>query len=318
MNEIKKENLEEQSTQDTTEVPNISLSAEQVEEIEKEAEESLEELDKENTDKKHGWGEPVEGEVEIDGEIVKVRYREKVITLPEHRRKETGITRIRRRELLPPLPKGLYLTPEDRIALSKNKGEWYVEKEAKDDSEGKKYLPAYNGAEKFDDVYKLLTNRVYPNPENYAHIVHYIHTYYKSDRKNMMTEKMKSFLENGFYFQKIDKNIGMSFDLYPGHMYQSEYANPVFIFDGREGSALDIKANLRKEEAYLETHGLVKKHEIHINPNEHGSPLRFCDAKCALIPTKRGLNVLFFETGNEDEKDDKIALSTSTSSASSQ
>jgi len=31
--------------------------------------------------------------------------------------------------------------------------------------------------------------------------------------------------------------------------------------------------------------------------------LRWCNAEVALIPTKKGLNVLFFETGDEDKKE---------------
>lgn len=50
--------------------------------------------------KSKGWGEPVETEIEVEGKKEKVRYREKVIELPKHRQQETGIKRIRRREIL--------------------------------------------------------------------------------------------------------------------------------------------------------------------------------------------------------------------------
>ena len=56
------------------------------------------------------WGEPVKGEVEVEGKKVEVSYREKVIELPKHRQEETGIKRIRRRELLLPFPDGLFIS----------------------------------------------------------------------------------------------------------------------------------------------------------------------------------------------------------------
>jgi len=31
-------------------------------------------------------------------------------------------------------------------------------------------------------------------------------------------------------------------------------------------------------------------------------PLRWCHAELALVPAKRGLNVLFFETGDDEKK----------------
>ena len=37
-------------------------------------------------------------------------------------------------------------------------------------------------------------------------------------------------------------------------------------------------------------------------------PLRWCHAELAIIPTKRSLNVLFFETGDEDKNKEEINL----------
>ena len=42
--------------------------------------------------------------------------------------------------------------------------------------------------------------------------------------------------------------------------------------------------------------------EIPIVNHPGTKPLRWCHAECALIPTKRSLNILFFETGEEDEE----------------
>ena len=67
------------------------------------------------------WGKPVKGEVEIEGKKVEVSYREKVIELPKHRQEATGIKRIRRRELLPPFPEGLFISNHEKNITDKYK-----------------------------------------------------------------------------------------------------------------------------------------------------------------------------------------------------
>lgn len=266
--------------------------------------------DFEDPEGKSGKWKTVKGEVEVEGKKVEVFYREKVIELPKYRQEETGIKRIRRRELLPPFPEGLYLSSDDRLAEAL-KVPWMKEGEYKDKEDGKIWSPAYNGDETLDGFYNFLTDGKYPRKGIYVHAINYIDARNKRIKKpdingsqNSTIPETHKFMQKGLYFQKI-REVGLSFDLYPGRIYPlaNRYINPVFIFDGSKGSPLDKNTYLQW---YLdrtkEMGGDVEKSEVNLaistNPDK---PLRWCHAECALVPTKRSLNVLFFETGDEDK-----------------
>jgi len=120
------------------------------------------------------WGEPVEAGIEVDGKKEKVRYREKVIELPKHRQQETGIKRIRRRELLPPFP--------EEFCGQTEKGQIYI-------SEDKK----------FDEIYKYFTNGRYPSPEGLVHVFER-----GGQARGIKSQKSAiKFINEGLYFQEI-------------------------------------------------------------------------------------------------------------------
>lgn len=330
--EIKEAKTETQN--ELQEVLDTDLDLKMVEEIKRESEESLEELDQENTDKKHGWGEPVEGEVEIDGEKVKVRYREKVITLPERRRAETGITHIRRRELLPPLPKGLYVSAEERKNETFKKEYVRIQNnDYKNLFEQREYLPTYSIDKKFKNFYGFLTDGIYPNINSFNHVFNLMGDYYPAEPYgNQQRHNIDSFIAENLYFQKIrsseenrhfkiggGEGSGLWFSNNNDGPWHKFFTTPIFFFN--------FKTN-RKFIKYAEDirDRIFGKNREYVNYDKHKyryrnfvdqlggvplpiindvsqNPLRWCNADCALIPTKRGLNVLFFETGDEPENE---------------
>lgn len=299
MSEIKKENLEgknesqeiQNELQDlSAEVLDTNLDPKLVEEIEKEAEESLVELEKENTDKKSKW-KTVKGEVEIEGKKVEITYREKVIALPKHRQEQTGITRIRRRELLPPLPEGFYIPLSNRVKDAQKKLTYHfamnqerVEYLAKNNS-----FPAYSTNNKFGDVYKFLTNSRYPSEETLAHVMNYR----LNDPTLVRQEEFKDidrFKKEGLYFQEIEE--GKSGELYFRRGKAIiDYGTPLFIFGIMNKKFLEYIKSLGMDQNILHY-----DRSLTILLKKRKKPLRWCHAECAIIPTKRGLNVLFFES----------------------
>lgn len=103
---------------------------EQIPELENQPQAEMPEDFEDPEGKKSKWKEVV-GEVEIEGKKVEVKYREKVIELPKHRQEETGIQRIRRRELLPPFPEGLRDTSGAyRDPFYRNNPSWWEKPQA--------------------------------------------------------------------------------------------------------------------------------------------------------------------------------------------
>jgi len=112
------------------------------------------------------WNEVVE-----DKELG-VSYREKVITLPKHRQEETDINHIIRREVLT-YPRNFY-TSEDQSDSG---------------------IAYYSGEEKFDDVYRFLTNERFPSPDVWVHIF----SGGEKDPKSYVSE----FKKERLYFQEV-------------------------------------------------------------------------------------------------------------------
>jgi len=137
--------------------------------------------DFEDPEGKAGKWKTVKGDVEIEGKKVEVSYREKVIELPKHRQEETGIKRIRRRELLPPFPEGFCKNAKDgALYMSLNK--------------------------EFDSVYGILTDDQFPSRKKFIHMFNYL----PRGNENEHAEKFK---KEGAYFQKIfqkgDSTVGV-------------------------------------------------------------------------------------------------------------
>ena len=244
--------------------------------------------------KSGGWGEVVENKE------LGVRYREKVIELPKHRQEETGVKRIRRREMLPPFPEGLLLQEVDD-----------------------KNLQYWSGDEAFDEVYNFFTSNGYPSEGTLVHIMNFM-------RENDQ-EKIQKNIREGLYFQEIHAENEYGFRLCPDRTYVGKFTTPVFVFGNRNSvlnEYVDSVINDPVSEWGVEFEGKwairLGKHEYswpevshdlkrlrnrkHIDAGEVSLPyfgrlensskrqLRWCHAELALVPTKRSLNVLFFET----------------------
>jgi|GEM_PF-5904657 len=343
--EIKIKESKPEMQSESLEVLDTNLDPELIEEIQKNAESSLEDLDKEDIDKKKGWGEPVEGEVEIDGEKVKVRYREKLITLPKHRQEQTGIKQIRRRELLPPLPEinyeAEYFSPDSQPISEK------IFTSEKDKKEHDRTVGG-SAVRKFDATYNFLTNGRFPSRGVFIHMFNYL-------PNNDPEENANRFKKEGLYFQEVfpekskfvtyydraRSTISIShkknpretgrqdnlstYDLFcsQGRPMRSHYIDPIFIFGNKNSAFTDYIDSvfnnnetlqmLKNEDGSQESYQYnCLKYLREDKPVTNGNkdlflrcirhpnikPLRWCHAECALIPTKRGLNVLFFETGD--------------------
>jgi hypothetical protein len=260
------------------------------------------------------WGKPVKGEVEINGEKVEVSYREKVIELPEHRREETGIQRIRRRELLPPFPEGLYITQAERMAKNPRLRGYNMTEEFMNKPP---YLPIYSSEKKFDEFYKFLSEGEYPCPGTWVHNIDYLEIVNNTGRPS---ESIAKFKKEGLYFQKIHNNY--EFDFWTERKFQSQngYTTPIFIFGNKNPNINEyfnsILANPKDESvSHNDLKDFLKRssrgeEEIRFigfgdSKKLTKNPIRWCHAECALVPTKRSLNVLFFETGDEDKKEEK-------------
>lgn len=303
------------------------------------------------------WGEPVKGEVVVEGKKVEVSYREKVIELSKHRQQETGIQRIRRRELLPPFPEGLVMSSD----MMDNE----IKSIEADGTAVKKKVPFFSTADKFDDVYRFLTDSAYPADRAWVHAIEIgLST---SRAKNIETaRRVKKFKEEGIYFQNIKSDVWCSTGVFWG--WSEGFATPIFVFsnknkmlnqyidsvlsdpmareeigeaseedfnlvtlDSPEYSKIFSKRKYSEGEGYKEycrKNGIaILKRNLNVSNGVNtlkilrdGVPitkdtemiipyverkdaaLRWCHAECALVPTKRSLNVLFFETNDESKK----------------
>ena len=248
------------------------------------------------------WGEVVENKE------LGVRYREKVIELPKHRQEETGIKRIRRRELLPPFPERLL---DERGTHEANDPFGFSESGRVEVRQAQR---VWSSDEKFDDIYKFFTNEGYPSPGTLVHTMNPNEVSNDTEESNKNIEKFK---KEGLYFQKIE-NVNMFFG--GVRIWLSRYNTPVFVFGNRNNkfneyidSVLADENISPRKKKYLQ---LVKDRKIGVTSgggeyeitsfgktkdSKIGS-LRWCHAELALVPTKRSLNVLFFETGEEDKE----------------
>lgn len=243
--------------------------------------------DFEDPEGKSGKWKIVKGEVEVEGKKVEVSYREKVIELPKHRQGETGIKRIRRRELLPPFPEGLYISP-------------YSER----------FFPSYSTEKKYDDFYGFLTNGGYPKHGTLVHILDYALNGQKGSRE---IKNVQQFIKEGMYFQKISAEGGKHFrtDTNEGIHCNTErafidsFTTPIFVFGDKNKIYNEYMSGIpswrQPDTSKDNIEEILYVHEKKLIRGTPIEPLRWCHAECALVPTKRSLNVLFFETGDEDK-----------------
>jgi len=368
--------------------------------VEQEANSSEVEMpeDFEDPEGKSGKWKTVKGEVEIEGQKVEVSYREKVIELPKHRQEETGIKRIRRREIID-LPAFFGKFPDLSSEEKVNDKEF-----------------SYTGC---CDFFKFITDGRFPSSYTWSHVFLGDH----GARSHFSKEVLDNFVKQGLYFQKLGAVIKRGTNVYEGgttastgrqfyHEFEKDKSNfnlsvgleedepynpswtdglPMFAFGGKNGAFVDyIKSILSNDEvlrilqytgwevdtpldvidgsadinirekalmdAYThnrtdETFNLYKDRvkrlldaEVDIVENVRTTsdikntemlkllienkplhvanwclkgghpfipivhhpdvrPLRWCHAELAIIPTKRSLNVLFFETGDEDKQE---------------
>ncbi|OGZ84922.1 MAG: hypothetical protein A2599_01830 [Candidatus Staskawiczbacteria bacterium RIFOXYD1_FULL_39_28] len=304
------------------------------------------------------WGKPVKGEVEIEGKKVEVSYREKVIELPKHRQEATGIKRIRRRELLPPFPEGLFISNHEKNITDKYK-------QISSNVQNREYYlkiidyPFWNDDSEQDEIYKFLTDGRYPQDGTWCHLMNKGVTEEKEAR---VSKKNRDFKNEGLYFQKIFPKNASDVEGGTAHFYEKTNAelvqteissgilenqigvsslfcgtnrswfagggilNPVFVFGNRNKRFVEyldsLSANpevdniidrgapryvlsVKKSLDSLKNRTKIKTGaEVMIPAIRHPDikPLRWCHAELAIIPTKRSLNVLFFETGDEPEQ----------------
>jgi hypothetical protein len=176
-----------------------------------------------------------------------------------------------------------------------------------------------------------LTDGGYPSPGTWTHTVNWDEVYYESARGvgKKSLEKMKN---EGLYFQMINSNKygadnQSSFYFTPERIYQEVFITPVFIFGNKNrilnnyidslsiqtGKYNEFIGNMARDKKLLKylrerNPNLPPQRprgEIFLNyfggeANNNERPLRWCHAELALVPTKKSLNVLFFEA--EDEK----------------
>ena len=300
-------------------------------------------------------------------------YRETIFNLPEHRAKETGITRIRRREVL--------TVPEAGIVRDES-GEIRYYRTWKNIDYENEPLP----------FYKKLTDGKYPNPRLWNHTVN-VNT-------ESTKEKLEEHIREGIYLQKIyigdkssittrlekDKTGYFALPNVPGDTtWANRVDTPIYFFGNQNPNLVEylksilaspIALEMLKKDGWIDepldpnlispsdpTYGEGKYHpkvykDFRQNPkkakiieqfktdNVHFykdgqsqdetdeviynidtlrkfiagvpiwirdvhrkipivqhpdiKPLRWCHAEMAIVPTKKGLNVLFFET--EDSK----------------
>ena len=264
--------------------------------------------DFEDPEGKSGKWKTVKGEVEVNGEKFEVSYREKVIQLSEDRQEKYGIQRIRRRELLPPLPEG-----------------FLIKRETKTDDNNVGNLSTYSSDKKFDEMYRFLTDDKYPSDHTITHKFHWFEKPKGAYGYEKQTNDLQMFKEQGLYFQEIFQGKSEKKTLYcsPKWIFDlPNYSRPVFIFGNKNkafNNYLDSifnKDELKKQIDYKRLKVLRDGGQIEggtsasyewFLPVIHQpgiKPLRWCHAESALIPTKRSLNVLFFETGDENKSEE--------------
>ncbi len=327
--------------------------------------------------KKGKWSEVIENKE------LGIRYREKIIELPKHRQEETGIKRIRRRELLPPFPEGLYENvsekEEDEYVRQEEIKKLSFERESSQ-YEKKMRVPfpykyrtskapnwqqhgrRYN-VRGFEKIYDFLTNTRTSDKDietTTFSLPLYYHEYEMADKhiKNLKEEQIyfqkihalgrgfpsegdAIFIkgENGLeiirefdYGKKIEYASKGSIWTFPGfRVWENYLRGPCFIF-GRKNKAYrdylkSIIGNPETKQMLLMT-GYKNKNDyrptgqdlsyyesiinnIPVEPFGEGripiikhpdiKPFRWCHSEIAIIPTQRSLNVLFFETGDEDK-----------------
>ncbi|MFA7302686.1 MAG: hypothetical protein WC030_02985 [Candidatus Paceibacterota bacterium] len=225
----------------------------------------------------------------VENKELGVSYRETVIELPKHRQEKYGITRIRRRELLPPLPTGFYTVGE---YVTNKYGQFYLGD-----------TPTFSFDNRFDPVYHFLIDGRLPAPDAWTHQLlsgyfpaHDSDPKYKErsieTRKNQ-AEILDLFKRNGLMFHEIypsganaespnrfertpdgftekygvnvkTAEIGIP-GLYcaPGRPFFTDYNTPIFSFS-RHSTALRkyidaLRTNTNPEiQSLLATYGIVK------------------------------------------------------------
>jgi hypothetical protein len=304
-------------------------------------------------------GKSIEADKIVENLELGVRYKETIIELPEHRQKETGIKRITRRELLPPLPKGLFVSGEESPYYPGSNG---LSPQGRANlKETTKGHPYYSCAKEFDDLYKFITNNIYPSEESLVHVfnIGLLHGWPGHDNPIEHSERLK---KDGLYFQEIFNINGESklfeigddgvmkdfnkskadFNNLPEDKKAGIYrffvhgcgqaffgldsiATPVFLFTNKNKVFLEyVESVLNNQIMCINKEGetenildsfapnkrfqnvlnkilrgeISKMGEVWIPSLKHPDikPLRWCHSECALVPTKRSLNILFFET----------------------
>jgi len=263
-----------------------------------------------------GW-KTVRGEVEVETEKVEICYREKVIELPRHRQQETGIKRIRRRELLPPIPEDFYIPAKEfrgQVVVAEQFVNGKSEKTYKYNETD--FPPTYSFNAKFDEVYKFLTDGTYPAPNTLVHVMNWAfgariigHGLVESKKDQ---EDIRRFKDEGMYFQEIYVNHPTRHTLtfgekrhfyvaYGEEPYVRNYATPVFIFGQKNKNFTDYLNAIGASPHIFKSAGRGLHTHFPLNKGLDIPKLLWCHADAAIIPTSRGLNALFFEGSYENK-----------------
>jgi hypothetical protein len=270
------------------------------------------------------WGEVVENKE------LGVRYREKVIELPKHRQEEMGIKRIRRRELLPPFPERLI------YSVGKN-GEYnfnYCD-DINDFLTDGGYSDSANLFHTLEGDPSEFSKR---NIERHKKEGLYFQKIFperfedrRAMRLNIFDKKVKEHLFKNYnrdgFSEEIPGDIKAVFGMYVkiGHPWtlNKPLNTPVFIFQNKSKNFVEYLNSVVEKSSVNPQSQLaiaiggaleeIKRLKEGLSPNKHDEwilpivrgfniePLRWCHAEFALVPTKRSLNVLFFETNDEEK-----------------
>ena len=310
---------------------------------------------------------PEKQELDFEGEILGkekivsnselgVTYKEKIIELPEYRQKETGIKRIKRRELIPPFPDGFFISHEEAKneyigKLPKSWSKSMIEEEEKRCSEIN--MVYFSLKKKFDKVYEFITDKKYPAPDSWVHgvlIGGVSDSARFSKKRRKVLERFKrenlyfseitvvpgerverntaqfykkdsngNFIEDNDFRERKEMQYGyFSLQCTPKRMFLNEFATPVFVFSKSNKtfrSYIESILNHPDRDKFMlsglnnhkerleELIGMrpfdTERYDEEVIPcvkHPDIKPLRWCNAELGLVPTKKSLNVLFFES----------------------
>ncbi len=174
----------------------------------------------------------------IENKELGISYRDTDIWLPYHRQVETGIKRIRRRELLK-IPNDIYINID-----KKHKGFHRFNKER----------ILYSTDPKFDQFYLSITDGLYPTEHRATHTVSWdVATY------TQRATGLNIFLRDQCYFQKIMPKF---IPAYSFPTFFKKDGNTLYIDDPFEKELKDIPINYPRSE-------IIKVYSNHLIENEN-------------------------------------------------